>query len=180
MDDIFEVLIYVLLIGASVVGGIYKNYAKKKEEEERRQKQLQNSTRSNSEEQTFEPRQNSPMPTALEDFLKQQFETESEPLPIEDEIESELINENTEHLDTVHKEEGIAAFKKTRETLLSDNLHDSGFSISKEIEKQKNSANISEEEKNAYSISEVGIKDENSFDLQQAVIYSEILKRPYA
>lgn len=176
MEDIFEILIYILFIGASVIGGIYKNYVKKKEEEKRRQRMAE-TTHSTPEFGSEE----APTPTVtrtLEDFLREQFEVEMEPEVVEEyvppvqEVSKPMPDEK---LKTLH--EGTAAFKQTDNAILSDNLNDPNFSITDYINAQEKNPIY----ENEISDADTGaLSDLDEFDGAKAVIYSEILNRRHS
>lgn len=174
MDDIFEVLIYLFFIGASVIGGIYKNYAKKKEEEKKRRRMAESQT--SNQEFVSEDTQEASVPRSLEDFLREQFEGEMEreeevvfSPPVQEVIEPRAEEPKLETLN-----EGEAAFQITTDTLLSDNLNDSNFSITDLINAQEKNP-IYENEISDSESADMG--DLEEFDGAKAVIYSEILNR---
>lgn len=174
MDDIFEVLIYILFIGASVIGGIYKNYAKKKAEEQKRQGMQEAVSEQRIGEPNTKPENRTSMPRSLEDFLRDQFEMEMET------VEDSEIEENETHVKEPEKEasakEGVAAFENTTTSLFSDNMQDEGFSITNAINNQEESGIFMEEIGDESS----GIfNDDEEFDAKKAIVYSEILKRPF-
>lgn len=174
MDDIFEVLIYVLFIGASVIGGIYKNYTKKKAEEQQRQAMQEVASEQSVDELNTKPEERSSMPRNLEDFLRDQFEMEMESVEnTEIEEEKPIVNGPAQEASA---KEGVAAFENTTAALFSDNLNDKNFSITEAINNQENSAismeGIDDESSNIFN-------DDEGFDVKKAIVYSEILKRPY-
>lgn len=174
MDDIFEVLIYLLFIGASVIGGIYKNYAKKKEEERKRQRIQEAASQGNVADHDIEVKSAPSAPRTIEDFLREQFELEMEPEKPQKEI---VVESEPEIKSEASEKEGVAAFENTTDTLLSDNLNDKDFSISNEIDKHEKQSKILLEEIDDSS-STIFSEDEE-FDARKAVIYSEIMKRPH-
>jgi len=172
MDDFFEVLIYLLFIGASVIGGIYKNYAKKKAEERKRQQMSEVVPHSDYKEQ--EVKSQPSMPKSIEDYLREQFEFEMET----EEVSEANIEPEPDLKPEAPKKERVAAFEKTTDTLLSDNLQDKDFSISDEIDKhERNSDKLFAEIDDSHSPI---FSDEEEFDAQKAVIYSEIMMRKYS
>jgi ATPase subunit of ABC transporter with duplicated ATPase domains len=174
MEDILEIIIYLAIFLASIVGGLYKNYSKKKEDERRRQRQANQPQPQIAEEEDAmfeEPRET--IPSSLEEFLQRQFEMDmSEPEKVEAEPEAdyeEAIVSETQ------AKEGVAAFEATEQALLSDNMKEEGFSITKKLnERELASEGIGN------AISDFDYNQEiDDFELRKAVIYSEIINRKY-
>jgi hypothetical protein len=175
MDDFGEVLIYILFILVSIIVGIYKSSAKKKEEQQRQMnKPVAQSAQNQNTEQVPE---RSKFPTSIEEFIRQQLEMEQLTEPIEDELEFDMDESQEGTVDKIEKEEGIPVFNNTSETLLSDNMKDDGFTITSALEDQ----DIASSEISSFDHDPAFTdgNEEESFDLQAAVIHSIILDRPY-
>jgi hypothetical protein len=172
--DGLQIFIYLLVIVASIVGGIVKNSAKKKEEAQRRARQAEAKRRVATEDNEPKPKPSNP----FEEFLRRQLE-EFEEVPVEEEEIVEVVSEpdvNTKEKYT----EGNAVFNSTSNALLSDNMKEEGFSISNSLEELENEGevyNFSYEEITEDEITDK--KDEEEFfNARKALIYSEIFKRP--
>lgn len=182
MEDSFEIIIYIIFIALSLLGGLYKNYAKKKAEQQQRQSPPPDIDEVDIHDYHTEPPeeyQPTPKRNPFEEFIRQQLEAaEPEPQPVSVEIEEPEISESKSQkanilLDSSTKE-GAAVFKSTSEELVSDNMHEPDFSISDPFidESSPITDMIADEE-----IAQVN-KVRAEFDLKKAVIYSEILSRP--
>jgi hypothetical protein len=175
MEDLFEVLIYIFFIAASLIGGLYKNYAKKKQEEAKVNRRRELSQQEAYESPTYEdePPGNPTYTNPLEEFLKEQFDLEfdNEQKDKFPELEEEKVVEAPERL----QPEGKAVFENPTQTLLSDNMKEEGFSITNAIEEMETEAMRIENNNPIYD----GPFDEQPFDLKKAIIYSEIINRPY-
>ena len=178
MEDYIEILIYLLFIVASVVGGLYKNYAKKKEEKARQnrtqQPDLQNPPETPYGQTHQEPTR---VPTTLEEFLQQQFEQDIEIVEEQEEFanEPEALEEEEEVLDSPVVKEGSAVFSSTSKSILSDNMKDVDFSITEALEQQESPIygdEIKDENENINL-------DFNELELRKAIVYSEIINRKY-
>ncbi|QQS52256.1 MAG: hypothetical protein IPM71_05840 [Bacteroidota bacterium] len=179
MEDYIEILIYVLFIAVSVIGGLYKNYAKKKEEQMRRTVVREREVEPEYSKPYASPTERPIIPTTLEEFLAQHFDLET----VEEEKEPESIEGNYKDrkqeipLDRVESTEGTAVFESTRETLLSDINNESDYSRKGMLQSQV----MEEIDEDFIKTSEKALYDQKveefHFDAKQAVIYSEILKR---
>lgn len=174
MEDIFELIIYGLVLLASAVGGIYKNYANKKANERKKQREA-NQPQSAPADPWAEDEPETAPPTSFEEFIRRQLEDEpvvtpEKKAPLTVQEQKAKVTEK-EH---ASQSEGIAAFESTSQTLISDDVY---------LDKVIQSAEYSDpDEINDMAIYDTeasalpGFVDE--FDAKQAVIYSEILKRP--
>ncbi len=179
MDDYIEILIYVLFIAVSIIGGLYKNYAKKKEEQMRRTVAREREMQPEYPTPKASPSGRPTIPTTLEEFLAQHFDIETE----EEEETPELVESKYEKplkdlpLDSIETPEGTPAFETTRKTLLSDINNESDYSrkgmLESQVMDELDEDFIKTSEKELYNQKE----EVFHFDAMQAVIYSEILKR---
>lgn len=175
MEDFFDILIYLLLIGASVVGGIYKNYAKKKEEERRRRQM--DEAQPAYVDSAPQQEKDTAIPRSLEDFLKEQFEMEMDTEPQETvlmpqpEVQVDTPEPVEEKLETLN--EGTAAFEETTKALFSDNFKDKDFSITDILSKQETNP-IYDQDISDNNITMIG---DEEFDGRKAIIYSEIMRK---
>jgi hypothetical protein len=182
MDDSFELIIYIIFIALSLVGGLYKNYAKKKAEQSKRQSPPPAFDDTDIQDYNTEPQDEykpSPRINPFEEFIRQQLEeTKPEPKPIQKVVEEPKIPENkyqsaSSKLDVILNE-GNASFQNTAKELVSDNMFEPDFSISDPFAQESSPITdmIFQEEignrKNAI----------DDFDLKKAIIYSEIINRP--
>lgn len=178
MEDAFEILIYVVFIVISLIGGLYKNYAKKKEEQRKRQAptvQYDESDEYNTVPGPLDEPQTAPKRNPFEEFIRQQLEmNEPEPRVVKEfEVEDSTDLVNKAKIEA-SKKEGNAVFQSTAQEIISDNMNDPDFSITDyfatEISPISNSIKDGE-------ISDVDDLMSN-FDLKKAVVYSEIVNRP--
>ncbi|MBN1599890.1 MAG: hypothetical protein JW894_16460 [Bacteroidales bacterium] len=157
-NDFLDILIYAVFIIAGLAANAYRNYAKKKEEERRRQEQP-------TEEE---------LPDAFPD-LEYEYEEPKEIIPdepeyYEEEVTEQPVQEYEQEIreeENIEVEEGNAVFESTSNQLLSDNIESVGDSIFDEIGQMENQI---------YSLVQ---EEPEAFNLRDAVIYSEILKRKY-
>ena len=193
MDDGFEILIYILFIVVSILGGLYKNYAKRKEEEARRLKrqqadgeytESQSSNREREFQSEFEERSQQepqrPVTNPFEEFLRQQMEIIEEPVPEPpEEVVLSESQENKLNLDSVGIE-GAAVFESTANELLSDNMQEQDFSITNSIESIESLGEVYNYDYNKITDNEISDIESviEEFDGKKAIIYAEILKRP--
>ena len=170
MEDIFELLLYIVIAVISIAGGLYKNYAKKKAEGQRQQGWPQTNSSPSSFPEPFQ--ENTPQySNPFEEFIQEQLEGDvPESIEYYDETETTEPNDNG-----TYENEGTAVFENTERTILSDDFRNENFSISEELQKQEEEAfyNISEDE-----IADAPLDLSNKSELRKAIIYSEILKRP--
>jgi hypothetical protein len=191
MDDKINILVYVLFIAISIIGGIIQNANKKKAEEARRQQQKSGPQKSPS---TAMPPISGPRETTnpFEEFLRRQLEQlnnpeehkpeEEEPvykpLPVEIKPERKPIPSTLNPIDEFSPmdknalKEGEAAFESTAREIFSDNIYEKEFTLSNEIK------DLEAFDYNLISKGELIEVQEMDFDISKAIVYSEILKRP--
>ncbi len=183
MEDILQLLLYLVIVLAGIAGPLIKNNRARKEQEAqkaRKQQQLDEGDIVIPETENVPPGPTSSS-NPFEEFLRQQLEEFQEPK--EELISEETVTEPEQRqvlVDSVVSE-GTSAFKSTADSLLSDNMEENGFSISESV------SNIGDSENKIYNYNFSEIKDgeisdkkidKESFNLKKALIYSEILKRP--
>lgn len=183
MEDAFEFIIYLVFIVLSLVGGLYKNYAKKKaEQRQRQQTQSQEDTHEEYPEaysDPFEEPDTHQKRNPFEEFIRQQLEVVEPETMVEEapkpppEVKETLMPDLSASQQASTKE-GNAVFESTNQELISDELLKPDFSITEHLEQN------SDEIKDVIGMDE--IKDENqlleAFDLKEAIIYSELIRRP--
>jgi hypothetical protein len=189
MDDKINILVYVLFIAISIIGGIIQNANKKKAEEARRQQQKSGPQKSPS---TAMPPISGPRETTnpFEEFLRRQLEKMEEPeeekpvfksQPVEVKIERKPLVEKTSTLSPIDEFipmdknaliEGEAVFESTAREILSENIYQKDFTLSDEIKDQEAF------DYNLISKGDLIEVEEIDFDISKAIVYTEILKRP--
>ena len=165
MEDKIEIILYLILGLGALLGNIYRSYSKKKQEEERKEMARRNASRD------FNPQPSrpkaSPVFPDLETLLgipKQEPKTETDYT----ETRFEFPEEETGRFQA--KDEGEAVFNSTKEELITDNLLSEGdFSITEFVQQNEVESQFSFAEER---------EEDFKFDPLQAVLYSEILKRP--
>jgi hypothetical protein len=198
MDKGIDLWIYIFFIIVSVIGGIIKNISKKKEEEAQRQRRK---TVANQDvPSTSMPPISGPQKTTnpFEEFLRRQLEQfeepEEEPLDNIPTYKPQPIDTipsvKTQPIDTIPTgkspsieytpmnleavNEGEAAFESTTKEIYSDTIFENGFSFSNEIADQKAFEYDTIAKGDLTELHEEMVE----FDASQAVVYSEILRRP--
>lgn len=191
MDDIVQVIFYIVIVLAGIAGPLIKNSKARKEQEAqraRRQQQMRHQEEQTSiEQEVVENQPSRPIPKTnpFEEFLRQQLEEFGEPeehYATEEELVQKSEIEEEVPVDTVVSE-GTAAFESTTDSMLSDNMSEEGFSISESVANVVDSSSDNDIYNYDYSdLKESEISDKNteveSFDAKKALIYSEIFKRP--
>jgi len=173
MEDITELLIYIAFIVLSMIGGLYKNYAKRKAEEKKMMRREEDHVISDSHvpTQAEEKQVTNPFEEMIRKGMEDFFE---EP------VAEESIADESEIVGTEISKEGEAVFNVTEEELLSDNMREEGFSITDELaEKEKSDVDSIKDTEYKYKeeeLKEMSIMD--NFDPVDAIIYSEIMQRP--
>ena len=178
-----EILIYVVALILGLVINVYRNFSK------RRAKEMQ---KPSDEEPIFPevlfepvfqdremPDESTVMPEDVTEYTGGESEEYSSidtvPKP-EESLESlESSYKPTEPIDTPLQEEGVAAFASTSEQIVSDDIGESLL----EITAGELYNAIADSEDEITGMYTMDSKEEDEFDLGQAVIYSEILNPKY-
>lgn len=165
MEDKLEYILYLILGLGALAANIYKNYDKRKREQKR--KEMAN----NDEFPDIEPPQPRPQSHPVFPDLETLLGIPKEEPEAEVEFNEEQIEEPEKVVvPSQVVKEGEAVFHKTEEELVTDNLlAEKDFSISEFVQRK---------EKESLLETEDDEKSPFEFEPLQAVIYSEILKRP--
>jgi hypothetical protein len=182
MDNNFDLIVYILFIVASIVGGIIQNNNKKKAEVKRQQRKAEFNPYEEKQVTNMPPESTPPIPTnPLEEFLRRTLEEFQEPAYEEEkpvptpaieqmvpkaEIKPEIID---------YTAEGAEAFEATKNESFSKNIFDQNITLS---------SLIKDADRFEYTLPPTDNTDnenalEPEFDAREAVIYSEILKPKY-
>lgn len=150
MEDIRDLLIYVVIMAIGLIGNVIRNH-RKKQEEQRRLEQGGHLQEEEYEESA------SKMPPSPWDAIFGE-EVLPEPQAMEEAVPESI---EVEEPDLIRKE-GYAAFESTSVAMEEDKLDES------EIVSDRNFFEMEDDVE----------EEEFEFDPQKAIIYSEILKRP--
>jgi hypothetical protein len=164
-----DILIYIIIMVVGLVANAYRNYTKKKEQENRQPGEII----PDFPEVGFDPLFEYEKPVYKEPVM-------SEPEPeteLTSTLDSQPVMEETVSADEVKSfnipdTEGQAVFESTARLLVSDNMSDLGVTIA---EGESTGLEISKGEIGA----EEEVAAEEGFDLERAVINSEILRTKY-
>jgi hypothetical protein len=173
----FDIIIYIVIMVVGLLANAYRNYAKRKEQQNRQPGEVI----PDFPEVEFEPVFEYEEPVYEIPQQREPVEKSEERLETEQEISSsfdtepvmeEVISPAEVNSPDLPETEGQAVFQSTAQQLLSDEYNEMGVSIT---EGESTGLEISK--------GEIGSEEEvvlqEVFDLEKAIIYSEVLRQKY-
>ena len=162
MEGKLEVIIYIIAMILGLGATAYRNYSKQKEMN--RRKAIPPQADKSEFDSIFDVEEDTE-----EDYYDETFrETEMKTVNLEEILVEQEVEEPLETQSKPDETEGNAVFKTTEETLLSDEVLDYDFRIPDLTIKDEIGKEIQDDE-NAFK----------TIDWEEAIIYSEILKKKY-
>jgi hypothetical protein len=178
--DFLEIIIYVIIMVVGLAASAFRNYSKRKEAQNHQPGEIIPEFPEIDFRPVFDRQIPKPAVTVFEEIFSADLEEEIQPEPVfeatstidTDSSIEEVISINDKNISDMPLTEGQAAFESTTQQLISDNISDLGVSLT---DLQPNNDDILK--------NEIGdlqeIEEEEGINLEEAVIYSEILKQKY-